>query len=121
MKPNEIQFSLNLEALSPPQCRRIVAALFNSPLSHEDLSKVCKLSPASIDKHLALLKDSGLVKVRVKNGEQMVHLQMAMLQPTFEWFSKYVFSYGSSSSSYVTGASQDYRRTSPVKDNCNIY
>jgi DNA-binding transcriptional ArsR family regulator len=90
MKPHEIQFALNLEALSAPQCRRLVEALNNTPLSQEDLSKVCKLSPASVEKHLTLLKDASLIKVRVKNGERIVQLQSAMLQPTVEWFSKLI-------------------------------
>jgi len=33
MKPNEIQFAHNLQALSAPQCRRIVEALLQDSLS----------------------------------------------------------------------------------------
>ena len=64
MKPTEIQFALNLEALAAPQCRRIVEALVQDSQTLTDLAKLCKLTPASIDKHLDILGRSGLVKIR---------------------------------------------------------
>lgn len=87
MKPHEIQFSLNLEALSAPQCRRIIEALIDQPMSITELSKTCKLTPASINKHLRILKDSGLVKVRAVNDVQLVQIQKSKFKPTLDWFS----------------------------------
>lgn len=86
MKPHEIQFSLNLEALSAPQCRRIFEALIYEPKAISDLSKACKLTPASINKHLEVLKASGLVKVRAVDGEQVAQIQKSKFKPTLEWF-----------------------------------
>jgi DNA-binding transcriptional ArsR family regulator len=88
MKPHEIQFSLNLEALSAPQCRRIIEALIDQPMSLTELSKTCKLTPASINKHLEILKTSGLVKVREIDGDQVAQLQKSKFKPTLDWFSK---------------------------------
>ena len=87
MKPSEIQFALNLEALSAPQCRRIIEALMQGPQSLKELSKVCKLTPGSIEKHLEIIVESGLVKVRTINGIQQAQLQMSKFKPTLDWFS----------------------------------
>ena len=88
MKPSEIQFTLNLQALSVPQCRRIVEALFHDSRTLKELSKVCKLTPASIDKHLEILNEAGLVKVRSTGGIKKAHLQTSKFNPTLDWFSK---------------------------------
>lgn len=86
MKPEEIQFSLNLEALSAPQCRRIIEALMVESSAISDLSKTCKLTPASLNKHLEILKTSGLVKVRAINGDQVAQIQKSKFKPTLDWF-----------------------------------
>lgn len=88
MKASEIQFASNLEALSIPQCRRIVEALVQGPLTLADLSKKSKLTPASIEKHLEILTTAGLVRIRVTNGTRKAHLQIIKLVPTVDWFSK---------------------------------
>ena len=86
MKPHEIQFSLNLDALSSPQCRRIIEALIDEPMAITQLSKTCKLTPASINKHLEILKKSGLVKVRAVDGDQVAQIQKSKFKPTLDWF-----------------------------------
>ena len=88
MKPTEIQFALNLEALAVPQCRRIVEALVQDSQSLKDLPKLCKLTPASIDKHLDILIKAGLVKVRSADGVKKAHLQTSKFKPTLDWFIK---------------------------------
>ena len=87
MKPNEIQFASNLKALSAPQCRRIVEALVEESLTLKDLSKRCKLTPASIEKHLQILAQAGLVKIRSVGGVKKAYLQNSKLKPTVAWFS----------------------------------
>ena len=86
MKPTEIQFSHNLHALSAPQCRRIVEALVQDSHTMKDLSKLCKLTPASIDKHLEILIQAGLVKVRSVGGVKKAYLQTSKFKPTLDWF-----------------------------------
>ena len=86
MKPNEIQFSQNLQALSAPQCRRIVKALVEQPCTLKELSGICKLTPASIDKHLEILIKAGLVKLRSAGGAKTAHLQTSKFKPTLDWF-----------------------------------
>ncbi|WP_095686128.1 ArsR/SmtB family transcription factor [Candidatus Planktophila vernalis] len=88
MKPNEIQFAHNLQALSAPQCRRIVEALVQDSHTMKDLSKLCKLTPASIDKHLEILIQAGLVKVRSVGGVKKAYLQTSKFKPTLDWFNK---------------------------------
>ena len=88
MKPNEIQFAHNLQALSAPQCRRIVEALVQDSYSLNELSRLCKLTPASIDKHLKILIQAGLVKVRTVGGVKQANLQTSKFKPTLDWFYK---------------------------------
>ena len=87
MKPSEIQFALNLEALSAPQCRRIVEALVQDSQTPKELAKLCKLTPASIEKHLEILIDAGLVKLRTVDGVKKAYLQDSKFKPTLDWFS----------------------------------
>ncbi len=86
MKPSETQFALNLEALAAPQCRRIVQALIEKPLTANELAKACKLTTASIEKHLEPLIRSGLVTVISSDGSEFLKLQRSTLQPTIDWF-----------------------------------
>ena len=88
MKPNEIQFAHNLQAISAPQCRRIVEALVQDSHTMKGLSKLCKLTPASIDKHLEILIQAGLVKVRSVGGVKKAYLQTSKFKPTLDWFNK---------------------------------
>ena len=88
MKPEEIQFAHNLKALTVPQCRRIVEALVQDPQTRTDLTKMCKLTPASIDKHLDILVQAGLVKFRSVKGVERAHLQVSNFKPTLDWFIK---------------------------------
>jgi DNA-binding transcriptional ArsR family regulator len=87
VKPSEIQFALNLEALSAPQCRRIVEALVQDSRTPHELAKLCKLTPASIEKHLEILIDAGLVKLRTVDGVKKAYLQDSKFKPTLDWFS----------------------------------
>jgi predicted transcriptional regulator len=89
MKPHEIQFAVNLEALSVPQCRRIVVAIYQSPLTLEQISKVCKLSQNSVAKHLEILVQAGLVRLKVIEGATRVELQSDSFQPTVDWFANF--------------------------------
>jgi DNA-binding transcriptional ArsR family regulator len=86
MKPSEIQFYQNLAALSAPQCRRIMEALVQDSYSLKDLSRICKLTPASIEKHIEILIQAGLVKVRSDGGARVARLQTAKFKPTLDWF-----------------------------------
>ena len=86
MKPSETQFALNLEALAAPQCRRIVQALVEKPLSANELAKASKLTKASIEKHLEPLTRSGLVSVMSIGKSEVLKLERALLQPTLDWF-----------------------------------
>ena len=88
MKPEEIQFAHNLNALAAPQCRRIVEALVQDSLTRTDLTKICKLTPASIDKHLDILVQAGLVKFHSVEGVKRAHLQDSKFKPTLDWFTK---------------------------------
>jgi DNA-binding transcriptional ArsR family regulator len=86
VKPSEIQFALNLEALAAPQCRRIVQALVEKPLTANELAKACKLSLASIAIHLEPLVRAELVAVTSVDGIELLKFERSILQPTIDWF-----------------------------------
>jgi DNA-binding transcriptional ArsR family regulator len=86
LKDSEVQFALNLEALSAPQCRRILQALVEKPLSSQELTKACKLSPASIGMHLEPLIRARLVAVTQVDGIEVLKFERPTLQPTIDWF-----------------------------------
>ena len=86
MKPSEVQIAQNLQALTSRESRRIITSLNREPLSAAQLAKECKLTPASIAKHLGILIEAGLVKVRTVEGRKMAHLQRSKFKGTLEWF-----------------------------------
>jgi DNA-binding transcriptional ArsR family regulator len=86
MKPSEVQFALNLQALASPQCRMIVKVLIKGPQTPQELSKACKLTLTSIAKHLEILVSANLVKVRNLDGANTAYLQRAKFEPTIDWF-----------------------------------
>lgn len=86
LKPNEIQFAKNLDALKSPQCRRIVKAIFHEARSIPELSSVCKLTPGSLLKHLDILISAGLIELRESNGTTSYSLRQAEFQETQDWF-----------------------------------
>jgi DNA-binding transcriptional ArsR family regulator len=86
LKDSELQFALNLEALSAPQCRRILQALVERPLTAQELAKTCKLSLASISIHLEPLMRAGLVAVTSVDGIELLKFERSILQPTIDWF-----------------------------------
>jgi hypothetical protein len=80
----------NLPTIFKPYLRRNAAGLWrhyfriHSPWH----SKLCKLTPASIDKHLKILIQAGLVKVRTVGGVKKANLQTSKFKPTLDWFYK---------------------------------
>jgi hypothetical protein len=50
------------------------------------LAKDCKLTTASVQKHLEPLIRSGLVTVISSGGSEVLKLERSTLQPTIDWF-----------------------------------
>ncbi len=88
MKPAEIQFALNLEALKAPQCRRILQAVYQEPRTVAELVKQCKLTQGSIQQHLALLESAGLIDAKEPAGERTYALNKDAFSETQDWFSR---------------------------------
>jgi DNA-binding MarR family transcriptional regulator len=64
-----------------------VEVLVQDSQTLKDLSKLCKLTPASIERHLEILIEAGLVKIRPVNGVKKAYLQTSNFKPTLDWFS----------------------------------
>ncbi len=86
MKPSEIQFARNLEALRSPQCRRIIQVLFSETRTIPELVRDCELTQGSIEKHLQVLTDAGLVETAVSANETSFRLCAAAFSETHDWF-----------------------------------
>ena len=86
MRPSEVQFAKNLEALKSPQCRRIVSVLSIEPKTLPELARRCKLTPGSIDKHLEILESAGLIHMSHADSLAKASLQEAALRETRDWF-----------------------------------
>jgi predicted transcriptional regulator len=56
------------EKLKSEQCRRILEALESGPKTTDELVKLCKLTPGSIEKHTDVLVEARLV-VRKAGGK----------------------------------------------------
>ena len=86
MKPSEVQFAKNLEALKSPQCRRIVAALNSGALTISELSQNCNLTQGSIEKHIEILNIAELLHSEEANDETKYSLNLSTFLETLDWF-----------------------------------
>lgn len=71
-----------------PQCRLLIQALAKSPSSIVELSKICKLSVGSVEKHMQILLQAGLVTNYYPGGPEYCQLCEDVFHETREWFSQ---------------------------------
>ena len=90
MKLGEIEMANFLESLKAPQCRRIVDALHEKPLTEIQLIKKSKLSKRSIELHLSLLIQAKLVVKKKKESSIYYALNLKSLKRNAEWFAKFL-------------------------------
>lgn len=76
-------------ALAHPQRRRILDALAEGECSVGELSDACSMSQPSVSKHLRVLRDAGLVGVRVDAQRRQYRIEPAALREIDEWLRRY--------------------------------
>lgn len=76
-------------ALADPHRRAIVALLLERPRSVGEVAQACRLSQPSASKHLKVLKEAGLVRVR-QDAQRRVHaLDPAPIAELDAWLAPY--------------------------------
>lgn len=76
-------------ALADPTRRRIVEVLSECDESSGELSSHFELSQPAVSRHLRILRESGLVKVRADGQRRIYSLELGPLVECDTWFSHY--------------------------------
>ena len=72
-------------ALADPTRRAVIMMLAEQDLSVNMIANHFDISRPAIAKHLAILRDSGMVSVRAEGRERINHLNPEALKAAFDW------------------------------------
>ena len=72
-------------ALADPTRRAVIMMLAEQDLSVNMIANHFDISRPAIAKHLAILRDSGMVSVRTEGRERINHLNPEALKAAFDW------------------------------------
>lgn len=73
------------DAVADPQRRQLLGLLADGEWSVNDLAGQLGLRQPQISKQLRVLREAGLVRVRVVGQQRLYALEGAALKPIFEW------------------------------------
>lgn len=76
-------------ALAHPQRRQLLDALIDGEQSVGELSNVCAMSQPVVSKQLRILRDAGLVGVRVDAQRRQYRIEPAALREIDRWLERY--------------------------------
>ena len=76
-------------AVAEPRRREILDLLAGGELPVNDLVSRLRLAQPQVSKHLRVLREVGLVKVRDEGRQRMYRLNGPSLKPIHEWIRKY--------------------------------
>ena len=76
-------------AIAEPQRRAIVQLLAGGERSVSDIAKSLRLEQPQTSKHLAVLREVGLVEVRSQGKQRLYRLHSEALKPVHEWVSRF--------------------------------
>lgn len=76
-------------ALAEPQRRAIVQLLASGERSVGDIARMLQMEQPQTSKHLAVLKEVGLVEVRSQGKQRLYKLHSEALKPIHEWVSSF--------------------------------
>jgi len=78
-----------IEALADPTRRRIIELLAESEQDAGELGSHFRVSQPAISRHLRVLRESGLVRVRPEAQRRIYSLDPAPLEQLDEWLGRY--------------------------------
>ena len=76
-------------AVAEPQRRRIIDLLAGGERSVNDIAAALKMRQPQVSKHLHVLREVGLVRVRDEGRQRLYTLNSEALRPIYEWVSPY--------------------------------
>jgi DNA-binding transcriptional ArsR family regulator len=76
-------------AVAEPQRRRIIDLLAHGERSVNDIAAALGMRQPQVSKHLRVLREVGLVRVRGEGRQQFYALNSEALRPIYEWVSPY--------------------------------
>lgn len=76
-------------AVAEPQRRRIIDLLAGGERSVNDIAAALKMRQPQVSKHLYVLREVGLVRVRDEGRQRLYALNSEALRPIYEWVSPY--------------------------------
>ncbi|MBD2870359.1 ArsR/SmtB family transcription factor [Paenibacillus arenilitoris] len=77
------------EALAEPNRRKILDLILVRERSVSELVELMSLSQPGVSKHLRILREAGLVRLRKDAKHHMYGLNPAPLQEVYHWFEPY--------------------------------
>ena len=78
-----------LDVVAEPSRRRILDLLRDGERSVTELTDLLELAQPAVSKHLRVLRDAGLVEVRVDGPRRLYRLQAAPLAELDDWLAPY--------------------------------
>lgn len=76
-------------AVAEPQRRRIIDLLAGGERSVNDIAAALNMRQPQVSKHLHVLREVGLVRVRDEGRQRLYTLNSEALRPIYEWVSPY--------------------------------
>ena len=76
-------------AVAEPQRRQILDLLVGSERTVGDIARAARLEQPQVSKHLRVLREVGLVRVRASGKERYYALEEAGLKPIHDWVQGY--------------------------------
>ncbi len=76
-------------AVAEPQRRRIIDLLAGGERSVNDIAAALHMRQPQVSKHLHVLREVGLVRVRDEGRQRLYALNSEALRPIYEWVSPY--------------------------------
>lgn len=73
------------DAIADPQRRHILEMLAQGELTVTEITARLAILQPTASKHLKILRDAGLVQVRINGRERIYALDVAALRPIFDW------------------------------------
>ncbi len=82
---NSARLDQTFAALSDPARRDLLRRLAGRPQTAGELAAPFAISRPAVSRHLRVLRDAGLVRVKVSGRQHWYHLEPAVLDDAQEW------------------------------------
>jgi DNA-binding transcriptional ArsR family regulator len=77
------------QAIADPQRRKIINLLVRQSFSINELAKNFKISRPAVSKHIKILRECGVIKIRQEGRERFCIANLEKLKTISDWVEKY--------------------------------